>query len=286
MLERSHSFEIRDKSYDNVQDIMESVLKNNLSLSIDSKRLGSSLIRINYIDNTIEKEQQKDNRITILQEPGKRVYIQINGKLTDPQVDEIWNELEKKLNNSTYMSKTAKHEHKTAEYEHKTVEHEYKTVEHESSKDEIIREIKHLIELRGYIVKDEEVKTFIENFIKEYDRLPKNNEFASIVKGYMIMINEDYLKEKAEMVIENESLSQNKEIELESTKNDIESTSSNSVTNTIVIENSIGRRKCPSCGNEGLIHEMDDKSVILLDYPKIYGKKYVCGQCSYEWRKK
>jgi len=193
MLERSHSFEIRDKSYDDVQDIVESVLKNNLSLSIDSKRLGSSLIRINYIDSTIDMEQQKDNRITILQEPGKRVYIQINRKLKDPQVDEIWNELEMKLINSIYTHKTA---------------------EHGPSKEEIIREIKYLIELRGYIVKDEDVKTFIENFIKEYDRLPKKNEFSSIVKGYMIMVNEDYLKEKVEMAMQNESLLKSRVIDL------------------------------------------------------------------------
>ena len=65
MLERNHSFEIRDKSYDDVQGIMENVLKKNLSLSINSKRLGNSLLRINYFDNNLEKEQQKDNRITI-----------------------------------------------------------------------------------------------------------------------------------------------------------------------------------------------------------------------------
>ncbi len=265
MLERSHSFEIRDKNYKDVQDIMENVLKKNLSLSIDSKRLGSSLLRINYIDSNIEKEQQKDNRITILQEPGKKVYIQINGKLTGPQVDEIWNELEKELNNSTHIHKTERIK---------------------PSKEDVVREIKHSIELRGYIVKDEEIKRFIDNFIEEYERLPKKDEFPSIVKGYMIMVNEDYLQEKTETSIKNESVSQSIEPDLDLTKNDIQSTSTNDFNSTMLIENSGGRRKCPSCGNEGLIHEMDDKSVILMDYPKIYGKKLICGQCSYEWRKK
>lgn len=261
MLERSHSFEIRDKNHNEIQNIMENVLKKNLSLSIDSKRLGSSLLRINYFDSNIEREQQKNNRITLLQEPEKRVYIQINGKLTDLQVDQFWNEFEKKLNNSTYI--------------HKIKEPRY-------SKEEIIQEIKSLIELKGYIVKGEDVQRFIENFIEEYKRLPKKNEYHSIVKGYMIMINEDYLLEKTETPIKNETSLESKESVLDTIGDDISLISHNN--NVVVLENSGGRRKCPSCGNEGLIHEMDDKSVIIMDYPKIYAKKYRCGPCGHEWR--
>ncbi len=49
-----------------------------------------------------------------------------------------------------------------------------------------------------------------------------------------------------------------------------------------------GRRKCPKCGedNKFKIKESTDKSVILLDYPKVYGKKFKCGQCGVEWREK
>ncbi|MFX0105841.1 MAG: hypothetical protein ACFE75_10140, partial [Candidatus Hodarchaeota archaeon] len=52
----------------------------------------------------------------------------------------------------------------------------------------------------------------------------------------------------------------------------------------LLMKDTFERKKCPSCGNEGLIHEMDDKSVILMDYPKIYGKKNCCAECGYEWR--
>ena len=56
----------------------------------------------------------------------------------------------------------------------------------------------------------------------------------------------------------------------------------------LTIEKSEGRRKCPKCGleNKSLIHESVDKGNIILDYPRMYGKKYKCGQCGCEWREK
>ncbi len=261
IMERSQSFELRDKNHNDIQDIIENVLEKNLSLSTDSERLGSSLLRINYFDSKIDKDQQKDNRITILQEPEKRVYIQINGKLTDSQVSQLWNEFEKKLNISTFKPKIK---------------------EIEPSKEDIIQEIKSLIKLKGYIVKDEDAHRFIDNFIEEYDRLPQKNEFHSIVKGYLIMVNQDYLLEKTEPSIKNESLLESNKPVLDTNGNNTSLNSQNN--NVLLYENSGGRRKCPKCGNEGLIHEMIDKSVIILDYPKIYGKKNCCGNCGCEWR--
>ena len=56
----------------------------------------------------------------------------------------------------------------------------------------------------------------------------------------------------------------------------------------LTIEYSEGRRKCPKCFNENksMIHESVDKTNIILDYPKMYGKKYKCGECGQEWREK
>ncbi len=56
----------------------------------------------------------------------------------------------------------------------------------------------------------------------------------------------------------------------------------------ITIEKLEGRRKCPQCNNESknLIFESIDKSNIILDYPRMYGKKYRCGACGCEWREK
>ncbi|UCD00429.1 MAG: hypothetical protein JSV23_05920 [Promethearchaeota archaeon] len=264
MLERSHSFATRDKNQDDIQRIMENILEKRLSLSTNTKRLGKSLIRINYFDNNVDKDAQKGNRITILQEPKNRVYIQIKGKLTDTQVEQLWYELDKRINNSQNTSQI------------------YNPT---PSKAEIIQDIKNLIDKRGYIVKDEDVQEFLENFIKQYERLPKEDEYNSIVEGYIIMVNEEKPFDIADSVnIRNEQKIESSELYLEQSKSDLSLNSYDS--NISLMKDRITRRKCPSCGNDGLIHEVDDKTVIIMDYPKIYGKKYRCGQCSYEWRKK
>jgi len=56
----------------------------------------------------------------------------------------------------------------------------------------------------------------------------------------------------------------------------------------LTIEYTEGRRKCPKCFNENksMIHESSDKTNIILDYPKMYGKKFKCGECGTEWREK
>ena len=56
----------------------------------------------------------------------------------------------------------------------------------------------------------------------------------------------------------------------------------------LTIEKMEGRRKCPECGCEDphMIHESVDKSNVILDYPRVYGKKYTCGECGVIWREK
>ncbi|KKM84501.1 hypothetical protein LCGC14_1298490 [marine sediment metagenome] len=46
------------------------------------------------------------------------------------------------------------------------------------------------------------------------------------------------------------------------------------------------RRRCPTCLNlnKKYIREMDDKTNIILQSPRIYGKKFKCGICGTEWK--
>ncbi len=46
------------------------------------------------------------------------------------------------------------------------------------------------------------------------------------------------------------------------------------------------RRKCPTClnTNKKYIREFTDKSNIIMQYPRIYGKKFKCGICRTEWK--
>ncbi|MFX1391183.1 MAG: hypothetical protein ACFE9Z_14045 [Promethearchaeota archaeon] len=56
----------------------------------------------------------------------------------------------------------------------------------------------------------------------------------------------------------------------------------------LTVEKLEGRRRCPECGTDDphMIHESVDKSNIILDYPRVYGKKYTCGECGVIWREK
>ncbi len=47
------------------------------------------------------------------------------------------------------------------------------------------------------------------------------------------------------------------------------------------------RRACPKCGNKihSQIREIVDKTYIISNYPRLYGKKYQCGMCGEEWKK-
>lgn len=46
------------------------------------------------------------------------------------------------------------------------------------------------------------------------------------------------------------------------------------------------RRECPVCGNanKSQIYEIVDKTNIILDYPRIFGKKFKCGSCGIFWK--
>ena len=262
MFERTQSFDMNGMDYRGIQIKIEKILQKDLNFSTNSIKLGESLLRITYFDEKMDQEKQKSNRITILQEPMKRVYIQVKGQLTDDQVEKIWRELK----NNLKIPK--KHEEK--EKIHPT-------------KDEIIKNISESVKLKGYSINKNDAYSFLENFQKKYNRLPINQEIDSIVKGYIIMRNEDYLLEKTKTSIGEKDFSENDKHFMGGS--DIETPSDSYSSSVLVIENSTVRRKCPSCGDQGSIHEVTDKSQVILDYPRIYGKKKYCGNCGFEWRK-
>ncbi|MFW9987364.1 MAG: hypothetical protein ACFFC3_01790 [Candidatus Odinarchaeota archaeon] len=262
MQERSHLFNIRDKNHDEIQGILENIVEKQLSLSTKAKRLGRSLLRINYFDNNVDMKSQKDNRITILLEQEKRIYVQINGNLSDSQISKLWKEFEENLNKISNIENIEKLKF---------------------TKDEIIEEISNLIEEKGYTVKFEDVQEFVENFTEKYHRFPKRDEINSIVKGYIIIVNEQKLSQNKDTELtEEEKNVESLDPSLESNQKDLSLTSNDNT--VLIIPDKFERRTCPNCGNNGLIHEMIDKSVIILDYPKIYGKKNCCAECGHEWR--
>jgi len=56
----------------------------------------------------------------------------------------------------------------------------------------------------------------------------------------------------------------------------------------LLVQTGDGRLACPKCGNpkKNMIREIEDRSNIIMDYPLLYGKKFICGECGAEWRRK
>jgi adenylate cyclase len=116
------------------------------------------------------------------------------------------------------------------------------------------------------------------------------------LKAESILEGED-ADDKVAAAIQPEFKSEVKEVTPEDIKAEISEVRSSSAapgipgrtdTSILTIEQTEGRRKCPECGIDDphMIHESTDKSNIILDYPRVYGKKFTCGQCGVIWREK
>lgn len=303
MFDRNKSFDIEDKKFEDIQEKLEQILKAKLSYSTITTRLGNSLLRINYIDKKIEIESQKDNRITILQEQDKKVYIQIAGVLDDVQVGQLWEELENffSIEAINIIEDSINDPEEKLDDSEETIE----IIEILPSKDELVEEIKKLLKIKGHILETEEIEIFLNNFIEKYERLPIPSELNSIINGYILMIQEENklksqitepIIEGSQEEVSSEELHQELILQDDLTQelNSLEELIHEEAPQdkfpinhfeTVVLskEDIATRRRCPSCGNEGLIREVDDKTKILMHSPRIYSKKRVCGQCAYEW---
>lgn len=157
------------------------------------------------------------------------------------------------------------------------------------SKDEVIDYIYNKVEELGFNIEKKRVVSFLDNFIKKYNRLPKENEIKPIVLSYMKIYEEEENPSEASDPEDFNYGVLDKEIYV----NKIDDTNiSNSISEfddkILIIPKPQGRRTCPICGPLNLykIHELIDRDDLLCAYPKIYGKKYICDQCGIEWKEK
>jgi len=256
VMERTQSFDMNDYNQEEIQKITENILRNKLTLSYKTARIGEKIIRINYFDEREPEGLQTDNRITILQEPEKKYYINVKGKLTDDQISELWSELNLELKES----QRAKNKNNN-----------------ELTKDEVINEICNSIKNLGFHIEVSDALNFIESFIEKFYRLPRRDEVQPIIKGYMLVSDEVKLSKDK---VSPEPLNEVNPIQTEQMTPDF------STSNVITILKPTGRRVCPRCGpgNWFKIHEIEDKNDIISIYPKIYGKKYTCDNCRITWK--
>ena len=146
-----------------------------------------------------------------------------------------------------------------------------------------------------------EYESIIEELIKENEALKKRiTEFEN--RDQAFKVKQEPIKEAPTPIIETETIepvilveeSMKKEeiIPIEQKKEIIvsESIFSQDVAPLEMRKGQIlqgdSRRECPKCGNKSkpLIRETLDKTHLICDYPRMYGKKYHCGDCGVEWR--
>ena len=157
--------------------------------------------------------------------------------------------------------------------------------------DDIVREVNQ----KGLNIEKIYVESFIDNFLGEYERLPKRSEINPIVSSYIKMIEDNTpviqrSQDSGEFnsnidVIEPvvKSFLQKKNLIISIKSEGLFCRSGEMLT----IPKPEGRRLCPICDKENLykIHEIIDRTEIICDYPRIYGKKYRCG-CGTVWKEK
>jgi len=136
--------------------------------------------------------------------------------------------------------------------------------------------------LKNQLSQKDHDKEILEKKISDLESKIKTLKEIDDLEQEKMQIKESSSKKIAEI--------RNKKVKKEKKKEDSEVTEELKQDGRIAAKNKIvegtSRRKCPVCGNSNtnLIREAMDKTTILLDYPKMYSKKLICGECGGNWR--
>jgi primase-polymerase (primpol)-like protein len=171
-----------------------------------------------------------------------------------------------------------------------------------SQKDATLLEYENLIEelmkenetLKNRIVDLEEQNKLYKDIADSIEKVPESKEAKKPVKLFKRTKKKEEIKPQIETVKASKTHDEKAKAfkaHVDKTKETIvdsqifkDSSAPKLATHTIIEGSS--RRECPVCGNtrHGSIQEIVDKTHIILDYPRMYGKKLKCGQCGQEWR--
>lgn len=163
-------------------------------------------------------------------------------------------------------------------------------------KDYIIGDIIREVEQKGLDIEKVYVENFLDNFISEYERLPKKSEIKPIVSSYLKMLESQALV--TEINQESINLETNSNLIDPVVKNFIQKKNFiNSIKNEglfthsgeiLTIPKPESRRLCPICddANWYKIKESIDKNDIIYHFPRVYGKIYTCSGCGCVWKEK
>ncbi|MBN1800421.1 MAG: hypothetical protein JW891_02890 [Candidatus Lokiarchaeota archaeon] len=164
MHEKLKSYDIKNCTHEDITKIIKDGLEK-LSFHTRTAKLGKNIIKINYYDELIDENLQRNNKILILQDPYNDCHINFKGKLNDVHISELWRDLTSTINNTG----------------RKVVENTQQLCREDAT-----YMIIDMIEKQGFEIETLRAIEFIENFQNRYGRLPYENEILPIVKGYIL----------------------------------------------------------------------------------------------------
>lgn len=168
--ERTQTYELKEKSLDNFQSIIETILEDSLKRSTKTVKLDESLTIITFLDDKKDASSQKDNKVSLYQEQGN-LFIQLKGDLTEGEAADFWTKISVNLEKQ----------------ELPPIE---KKPDIQFTEEEIVEMIISSITDRGYTIDRGDAENFVSNFESEYNRLPGINQIDSIAQGYVQMMQE------------------------------------------------------------------------------------------------
>ena len=258
------SLEVEISNIDNKKQLLLETIKKN---ERDSKKQLNDLERknkwaVDKLEKTIQnlKKQlndlEKENKLTI-------DNLEKENKLT---IDKLEKENKSSIDNLEKAIYDLESMNSESQKENKKLTAKLNTVEADRSR------------LRKFEEKASNLKKEVRTLQKENEELKQKD---AVLLAKTINTMENRKKEPIIIVESEEPLSEEKEGEK------IEEPKEISLEDEILIKEEATRKKvCPNCGvsNKDFIREIDDKTNIIYNHPKIYGKMYRCGQCGTEWR--
>lgn len=172
--EKTTTYKGEGKTLEDFQSRIEKILTS-FDFAPKSANIDDSLTIVTFIDESKDKDLQKDNKIAIFEEDG-RFFIQLKGNISDTQASKFWQNLKQSLGKKEPVKKSSAKSDKKSE---------------KLSKEDLVAKIITKIEEKGYEIENEEAVEFVENFISEFQRLPLIDEIDSIVSGYVKMLKEE-----------------------------------------------------------------------------------------------
>ena len=279
-------------------------VKSNLITEFEAEKEKLTVSNVKYVEkiNELEAQLQKMSESSDDRSPIQSEKENLERK--NQEYEEKIEKLESKLQKLSESSGDAQQviDAEKEMLKEKNIEYKEKITDLETRVQELSQQSNDVVEVEKDILTEqaEKYKSRVKELQKELQKISKVNQeektFLEKEKDELSATNIDYVKKISELEaqLQNSSTTstmlQSPQPEVVQTPPPNESSNIDTETASIIEDPHVGIadsvRKCPACGNQrkALIHEELDKNNIIMSYPRMYGKKYRCGECGGEWR--